>query len=110
MAGCVYIWEFRVQPDCVEEFEKHYGPTGSWALLFRQAEGYIETLLLKDAAEPLRYVTIDRWRSEDDYRAFRSSFALQYAALDRQCESLTARESELGRFIDLVAGSAEHEE
>lgn len=102
MAGRVYIWEFRVRPDCVEEFEKHYGPTGSWALLFRQAEGYIETLLLKDVNEPLRYVTIDRWRSEDDYRAFRSRFAPQYAELDRRCESLTTRESELGRLVEIA--------
>jgi heme-degrading monooxygenase HmoA len=101
MAGCVYIWEFRVRPNCVAEFEKHYGAGGSWALLFRQAEGYIETLLLQDATEPLRYVTIDRWRSEEDYRAFRSRFAPQYAALDRQCEALTLRESELGRLVEL---------
>jgi heme-degrading monooxygenase HmoA len=102
MTGYASVWEFRVEPGCVEAFERHYGPEGSWAQLFRRAEGYIETLLLKDAGEPLRYVTIDRWRSEQEFRAFRSQFVRAYTALDKKCEALTTHETALGEFVESV--------
>lgn len=102
MTGYAYMWEFRVEPSCVEAFERHYAPAGSWALLFRRAEGYVGTLLLKDASEPLRYVTIDRWRSEKDYRAFRARFAREYDELDQECEALTTRETALGELVEVA--------
>jgi hypothetical protein len=48
MARFAYIWEFRVDPSAQADFEFEYGPSGSWAALFRQAPGYIDTLLLRD--------------------------------------------------------------
>lgn len=100
MTGFASVWEFRVRPEAVAEFERHYGPQGSWAQLFRQAPGYLETLLLRDAEEPLRYLTIDRWRSAADYRGFRARFAREYAALDARCEALTTGEAALGAFAE----------
>lgn len=98
MAEYAYLWEFHVQPECRAQFERHYGPEGTWAALFRQAPGYLGTLLLQDRSDPLRYVTIDRWQSLEAYRAFRARFARQYEELDRQCAGLTAREAPLGEF------------
>ncbi len=98
MAGYTYIWEFHIDPDQESEFLEHYGRDGSWQKLFRQAPGYIETLMLHDRDAPLRYITIDRWRSLDDYEAFRRNFAKEYARLDRQCEALTTRETPLGEY------------
>ena len=63
-AEYVYAWEFRVRAETAATFEKLYGPQGDWVRLFRRAEGYVETLLLRDRADALRYVTIDRWRSQ----------------------------------------------
>ena len=54
--------------------------------------------LLRDRADELRFVTIDRWRSAADYDAFRERFADDYAALDALCEELTVAETLLGRF------------
>jgi heme-degrading monooxygenase HmoA len=102
MAVYVYIWEFQVEPTCVDEFERHYGPAGSWALLFRRSEGYVGTLLLKDASEPLRYITIDRWRSEKEYKAFRARFSREYKALDLKCEVFTTRETALGELEEIA--------
>jgi heme-degrading monooxygenase HmoA len=98
IAGYAYIWEFRVLPDLQEEFEQHYGPDGSWARLFGCATGYLETLLLKDTSVAGRYVTVDRWRDEESFRAFRSTCARQYEELDSACERLTASEHLLGVF------------
>ena len=102
MAPIVHLWEFEVRPGREAEFESHYGPEGTWAKLFRSAEGYDGTTLLRDPARPGRYVTIDRWDSEAAYQRFRSARAADYAALDAACEALTVSERSLGRF-DVVA-------
>ena len=98
MAGYTYIWEFHVAPDHEAEFLKHYGRDGSWEKLFRQAPGYVETLLLHDRGLPLRYLTVDRWQSLEDYETFRRNFAKEYVRLDGQCEALTTRETPLGEY------------
>jgi len=98
MAAYTYVWEFVVAPEHVEEFERDYGPHGAWAELFRQAPGYIQTLLLRDAAQARRFVTVDRWESAEAYHGFRAQFSRQYAELDARCARLTLRETLLGTF------------
>jgi heme-degrading monooxygenase HmoA len=98
MSEYCYLWEFQVRAERQSEFERHYGPAGAWVALFRQAPGYIETLLLRDRSQGLRYVTIDRWESIESYRLFRARFARQYEELDRLCEGLTTHEAPLGEF------------
>jgi heme-degrading monooxygenase HmoA len=103
MAGSfVYVWEFVVDDARRAEFERHYGPRGSWADLFRRANDYLGTELLSDGTTAGRYLTIDRWRSAESYRAFREEFASEYAALDRRCEALTREERALGSFTEIV--------
>jgi heme-degrading monooxygenase HmoA len=99
--GYTYVWEFTVDESARAEFEREYGPDGRWVALFRSAPGYLESLLLRDEAIPGRYLTVDRWQSEAAYRAFRADFAVQYAALDRDCERLTQTEHALGSFTEL---------
>jgi heme-degrading monooxygenase HmoA len=96
--GYAAIWEFSVRPGRRTEFERHYGPDGSWARLFRNAPGYEGTELLHDRSDPDRYVTIDRWISSETWQAFRKQHAAQYEALDQECEGLTSREARLGEF------------
>ena len=92
----VLIWEFTVRPEQVPAFEAAYGPAGAWVALFRRAPGYRGTELL--AAGGGRYLTLDRWTDRAAYAAFRQSAAPDYAALDAQCEALTASEREIGAF------------
>lgn len=93
-----YIWEFRVLPDRLSEFVRHYEGAGTWAQLFRRAPGYRGTRLLRDQMDPLRFLTIDDWVSEEHYRAFRERCSDEYEALDRTCAVLTSAESAVGRF------------
>jgi heme-degrading monooxygenase HmoA len=97
-AGFQALWEFSVREARRAEFESCYGPAGDWARLFSQAPGFISTELLRDRADPLRYVTIDRWASIEDWRAFRARFAAEYERLDHASETLTAREAPLGEY------------
>jgi heme-degrading monooxygenase HmoA len=94
----VSVWEFEVRPESVAEFERVYGPDGDWTSLFRRADGYSGSLLLKDRVVPHCYLTVDRWRSEDAYARFREGFGEEYRALDERCKELTVREREIGGY------------
>ena len=92
------VWEYEVRPEKVEAFEALYGPEGDWAYLFSRADGYVETRLLRDTAQPMLYLTIDRWISRAAYEAFVRAVEPAYAALDRRGDALTVRERRLGAF------------
>ena len=92
------VWEFRVAPKHRAEFERHYGATGVWAEFFRRDPAYRVTHLLRDLADPSRYLTIDLWDDWNPYQAFRAAYRQEYAALDQQMEALTESERELGVF------------
>lgn len=98
MSGFVYIWRFRIKPEYEAAFIAQYGSGGDWQRLFEQAPGFIDTLLLKAGDRDGEYLTVDRWRSEADYRAFRANYANAYAALDRKAGNWTERERLLGEF------------
>ena len=90
------FWEYEVHPEQAAAFESLYGAGGDWASLFREADGYVETLLFRDTDRPTRYLTIDRWRSRAAFDAFVESAGPAYAALDRWGDALTVSERRLG--------------
>ncbi len=94
----IVIWKFEVAEEKIAAFEAAYGPEGVWAQLFRSSPEYHGTELLRDAYVPGSYLTIDRWTSEDAYRAFRKEHDAAYEAMDRECDTLTDRETRIGAF------------
>jgi len=96
-----YVWEFQVNPDFELNFVEYYNSEGVWAKLFRQHPGYIETLLLKDHQVPFRYLTIDRWQSEESFHAFKTMFSVQYEDIDQRCEGFTLNENSLGSYLEI---------
>jgi heme-degrading monooxygenase HmoA len=94
----VVVWQFEIAEEKVEAFEAAYGPEGAWAQLFRSSSNYLGTELLRDAYIPGSYLTIDRWSSEADYRAFRKDHDAEYEFLDRSSDSLTSRETRIGAY------------
>jgi len=93
------VWEFHVKPGAIEEFENHYGPSGTWVSFFRKGRGYRSTTLLRDSGDPTRYLTLDTWDDEEAYRLFREAYAAEYAALDQVCADLTTVERHIGQFV-----------
>jgi len=92
------VWEFEVHPEHVSTFEKHYGPQGTWAGLFRRSPEYGGTVLLRDTARSGRYVTIDRWPDSLAFDKFNEKFAEEYRQIDEQMEQLTVSERRVGVF------------
>ena len=86
----VAVWKFIVKSENAAEFERHYGPDGSWAELFRKAPGYIRTELYRgDEGE---YLTVDYWENAETFLEFRAARGDEYAELDARMEKLTERE------------------
>lgn len=97
----VILWEFAVRPDKIHDFVVAYKADGDWARLFRLAEGYVGTELLSSDEAPERYVTIDRWKSADDFARFQAEFGDPYRLLDQRLETLTLSERKLGAFTSV---------
>jgi heme-degrading monooxygenase HmoA len=94
----VIVWDFRIRQGAEAEFVEHYGPDGSWARFFRSGEGYIRTELVKDVADDGRFLTLDYWRSQSEFKRFREQKRAEYERLDKEFEGLTERETRLGSF------------
>jgi heme-degrading monooxygenase HmoA len=98
MTMYVILWRFRPLEGLESEFERAYGPSGEWALLFRRGDGYLGTELLRRFDDPGEYLTLDRWASRAAYEAFRERFSSEYRQLDRRLEELTEEEALIGTF------------
>jgi nucleoside triphosphate diphosphatase len=94
----VILWEFSVHPEKVSEFVAAYRSDGDWAKLFQLSEGYLWTELLSADEDQTRFVTIDLWRSAEDFHRFQESFGDRYKLLDARLEGLTRKETQLGAF------------
>jgi heme-degrading monooxygenase HmoA len=92
------VWEFIVKGTALDEFEKAYGRRGDWSRLFDRYSGFNGTMLLRDAANPRRYLTIDAWETLADRERMLVEAAEEYAALDARCASWTESETEVGVF------------
>ena len=94
----IVVWQFEIAEEKIAAFEAAYGPEGDWARLFRTSPDYHGTELLRDAYVPGSYLTIDRWASEDAFRAFRRDHDADYEKLDRTCDDLTQKETRIGAY------------
>jgi heme-degrading monooxygenase HmoA len=94
----VVIWEYEVRAGCEDAFAALYGDQGEWVALFRGFEGYVGTELLRDAREPLRFATIDRWASQAAYDGFLTAAESRYAHIDALGDALTSAERCIGRY------------
>jgi heme-degrading monooxygenase HmoA len=94
----VVIWEYEVHAGRESEFAALYSGEGAWAALFREYAGYVATELLRDAMQPQRFLTIDRWTSRAAYDAFLAAANPRYAEIDALGDALTSNERCVGRF------------
>ena len=92
------VWEFQVSAGREQEFEKHYGPEGTWVQFFRKDRAYQGTKLLRDSETAGRYLTVDRWNDLAAYEGFRAEHAGEYKRIDEQMEALTQNEARVGVF------------
>jgi len=88
----VRVWAYEVPGDRTEAFIAAYTSDGAWGELFGRAAGFLGTEFYRDAARADRFLTIDRWRNEQDWRLFLHTFGPAYDSLDTQLEGLAVAE------------------
>jgi hypothetical protein len=94
----VIVWEFVVRSEAVERFEDLYGASGGWVNLFRGHRGYLDTELIADVDRAGRYLTIDRWVTQETYESFRAIAEGDVEKLDAVGRELTLEERFAGAF------------
>ncbi len=97
-SGFTYVWSYEVRDGHESDFERLYGPNGGWSQFFRKSPNYLGTDLLRDRKNKNRYITVDRWDSEEAHRRFISVHREEFDELDRQGEALTENENLIGNF------------
>ena len=90
------IWRYEVKDEARAAFEATYGPTGAWAQLFARHGGFRGTELFR--ADDGSYLTLDVWRSQEDFDAFMAEHKIDYDALDRGTEDWTRSEHRIGSY------------
>jgi hypothetical protein len=90
------LWRYDVQPERIIDFELTYAANGDWAKLFAKAAGYLGTELLWEREGV--YLTIDRWRAQEDFDSFLVMHRVDYEALNNICDGWTLKEERLGVF------------
>lgn len=93
------VWIFKVRPEFLAEFQKHYGPEGSWVQFYNQARGYLGTVLLRDSAHENQFLLWDQWDSLHSFERYRRENDEAFNKLDRQCEAFTLEEKRLGIYL-----------
>jgi len=96
--GFVYIWEYIVKEEYLDEFKRFYGPKGDWVQLFKNAEGYMATELHQDILNPKRFITVDFGDLKEDRDKFRNQFSEEFEILDKHCKKFTQQEKLIGDF------------
>jgi heme-degrading monooxygenase HmoA len=86
----IRVWEYDVPEDRVDRFIAAYDPSGDWARLFARGGGYARTELFRSTQVATRFVSLDWWRSEAAWHAFRESWGEAYAELDATLQPLAA--------------------
>jgi heme-degrading monooxygenase HmoA len=100
----VRVWKFRPPPAREADFAQAYCATGRWAALFARAPGFRGTILLEPAQPGDWWMTLDRWRSAEDFAAFNDQYGSDYRALDAELEGVAGEEAFVGAFEEFDAG------
>ncbi len=101
------VWEFVVREEARSRFERAYGPGGDWHRLFAGYPGFRGTTLLRESANPRRYLTIDRWETNRHRKEMRARAKAEYSKLDAVLRDWTESEAEVGIYTVVAdAGGA----
>ena len=91
----VRVWRYDVSADVRAEFEREYGPDGSWARLFAASRGFVATSLYVEVGSPTSYLTVDRFADDDAWQQFRAEHEVAYQEVGERLRHLTTGQAEL---------------
>lgn len=86
------VWSYRADQGRLVEFRETYGADGVWSRLFARHPGFIATRLYADTADEAAFITVDMWRSEEDFLEFKQQYNEDYAEMDRRFAGLSVQQ------------------
>src|SRR5271170_5268144 len=96
----VVIWEFTVREEYIQKFISACDSSGDWASLFRRADGYLGTELLRSSHDRNIFLTVDRWESAGCFEISQERFGTEHKKLDARFEAYTFVRKESRSFLD----------
>ncbi len=94
------IWEYKVKPEKASEFEAAYGKEGEWSRFFKQSKAFKGSELIVKDLENHVYMTIDKWKSIEQYDQFMQQNMKEYKRLDQKLAAYTILKEEIGIFSE----------
>src|SRR5512138_261648 len=94
-------WQFELEDDARDEFERFYGADGPWTALSRRSRSYLGSSFLRDQVQPTRYLLIDYWSEMVVYEKHYADFSDVVAALEATRDTLCLSVTPLGVFTVL---------
>jgi hypothetical protein len=92
------IYEYVVKEGAGGHFELAYGPGGAWSRLFADYPGFRGTTLLRDTADPRRYLAIELWDTAAEREEALGDQWAEYADLNAALDGWTTSRTEVGTF------------
>lgn len=94
---CV-VWQYEVEQEKQNSFEKEYGAKGVWSQLFSTSPHYKGSQLNRSVGQNEMYLLLDWWDDETTYNTFLKENETAYKDLSKRLASLYRAETRLGEF------------
>lgn len=95
------VWQFTVQEDHGDEFERFYGADGEWTRVSRRSRSFIGSSFLRDLAAPTRYLLVEYWSEMVVYEKHVADFERELHRLDERRRAFVDTVESLGVFSAL---------
>jgi hypothetical protein len=95
------VWQFDLQPDVSDEFERFYGADGDWTKMSRRSRSFLGSSFLRDLASSTRYLLVEYWSEMVVYEKHLVDFSDEVAALVKERDRLVAHMETIGIFTAL---------
>lgn len=95
------VWQFTIDENTAEEFERFYGADGEWTALSRRSRSFLGSSFLKDLVIPTRYVLVEYWSEMLVYERHLADFGDEVASLEQRRRALSLTVESLGVFSAL---------
>jgi heme-degrading monooxygenase HmoA len=99
------IHEYIVREGTQARFELTYGVGGAWSRLFSKSPGFRGIILLRDAGNPLRFLSIEIWEGEELRHEALASHQAEAADVFAALEEMVETDAGLGTFKILAEGT-----
>ena len=95
------VWQFTVQDNTSDEFERFYGADGDWTRLSRKSRSFLGSSFLKDLAAPTRYLLVEYWSEMFVYEKHVADFRREMELLEEKRKTFATNVESLGIFTAL---------